>query len=139
VTVGLAPVDPGLMVNTRLFTDDLQHLAGGRCGSCRALMFPTRRGCPECGSVVVRDVALADGGAVWTFTVLTARPPGYAGPCPYALAVVELDDGLRITSIVTAEDPEEVRIGDRVRFEVIDVGAQGAPRFTFAHRRQAGR
>ena len=62
------------------------------------------------------------------------RPPGYAGPCPYVLGIVELDDGLRITTIVAARDVEDVHIGDRVTFELFDVGADDEPRWTFAHR-----
>jgi uncharacterized OB-fold protein len=123
------------VVEQRLFTDDVDHLQGGRCFACKALMFPARSGCPECGAHEVEPMALTDHGRVWTFTILHIRPPGYAGPCPYVLGVVELDDGLRITSIVTADAVEDVRIGDRVSFELIDVGTADTPRWTFAHRR----
>jgi uncharacterized OB-fold protein len=126
-------------VHEDLLTADLEHLQGARCAACKALMFPVRGGCPGCGAPEVEPLALSDHGTVWTFTVIHIRPPGYLGPCPYVLGVVELDDGLRVTSIVTADDVEDVRIGDRVGFELIDVGTPDTPRLTFAHRRMAGR
>lgn len=97
-------------------------------------MFPLRDGCPECGNAQVETVALADSGVVWTFTLVHVAPPGFTGACPYALGIVQLDDDLRVTTVITTDDLETIRIGDRVRFELLNVGGDDEPRWTFAHR-----
>jgi uncharacterized OB-fold protein len=41
---------------------------------------------------------------------------------PYAFGVVTLDDGLRVTTTITADDLDALAIGDRVAFEIIALG-----------------
>lgn len=127
-------LDGILPVDETLFTEDMATLRGAACRDCGARMFPTRPCCPGCQSAAIEPVALVRTGHVWTYTVLHVAPPGYTGPVPYALGVVELDDGLRITSTITAPDLDRLRIGDRVHFETTRVGPADEPRITFAFR-----
>lgn len=67
-----------------------------RCRSCREMYFPPRPFCPECGS---RDVAVekASGRATLHSYVINHLPsPGREGP--FAVAVVELEEGPRMMS-----------------------------------------
>ena len=107
-------------VREDLFTD--AGLLGGRCASCGALQFPRREVCPECQHDAVKSVSLATEGEVYTYTVVRSAPPGYRGEVPYAYGVVTLDDGLRVTTTITADDLDALAIGDRVAFEVIVLG-----------------
>lgn len=124
------------LVSKEVFTPDLSGLRGSRCLDCGELGFPVRQLCPTCGSPQINDVTLPRHGTVWTFTVLHARPPGYEGPCPYALGVVELAEELRITTLITADELSDLRIGDAVVFEPVTIGSPEAPVTTFAYRRQ---
>jgi uncharacterized OB-fold protein len=51
-------------------------------------------------------------GVVYTETIVHAAPEQYAADAPYQLAIIELDDGVRITGRIL----ERTQIGDRVRF-----------------------
>jgi uncharacterized OB-fold protein len=51
-------------------------------------------------------------GVVYTETIVHAAPEQYAADAPYQLAIIELDDGIRITGRIL----ERAQIGDRVRF-----------------------
>jgi uncharacterized OB-fold protein len=89
-----------------------------RCNdaSCARVYFPPRPFCPACGS---RDVAWFTGsgkGHLHSY-VLNYRPaPGFESDAPYAIAVVELDEGPRLmTSIVGADQtPEALPLDLRV-------------------------
>jgi uncharacterized protein len=51
-----------------------------------------------------------------------ASPPGYLGEAPYAYGIVELPEGLRVTTTLLAEDLGEIAIGARCTFELITLG-----------------
>jgi uncharacterized OB-fold protein len=53
---------------------------------------------------------------------------------PYAIAMVDLEEGVRILARVTGyARPEDVSIGDEVVFEPVDVGGFWLPYFRKAH------
>jgi uncharacterized OB-fold protein len=93
-----------------------------RCNTCQKVYFPPRLFCPECAS---RDVAMfrASGRARLYSYVIHHRPvPGFTPP--YAIAVVELDEGPRMmTNIVDCAQTPEALVLDMpldVTFEKID-------------------
>ncbi|MBI4361631.1 MAG: Zn-ribbon domain-containing OB-fold protein [Euryarchaeota archaeon] len=95
------------------------RLEGTRCPGCRAIHFPPRPICP-CGSRKFEPVEMARAGTIYTYTIVTeastasehsaeARALG-----PFPIALVELDNGVRVMGQVADCDPEEVSIGMRV-------------------------
>jgi uncharacterized OB-fold protein len=106
-------------VRDALFSTDPPALLASRCRACGALRFPTAALCANCQSDAQDTVALAPEGELYTYTVVHAPPPGYKGETPYAVGVVELPDGLRVTSTILGDD---LAVGDRVRFELLQVG-----------------
>jgi uncharacterized protein len=50
-------------------------------------------------------------GTVYTETVVHIAPPQFEADAPYQVAIVELEDGTRVTARI---DGERVAIGDRV-------------------------
>lgn len=69
-------------------------------------------------------------GVVYACTVARVPSPGF-GPetIPYAVATVELDEGVRIIARVVHCAPDEVAIGMRVRVTFEDLGEQRYPVF----------
>lgn len=114
------------------------QLRGGRCDTCGGLRFPIARVCAVCQSMQVSAVPLSTTGVIYTFTVVRASPPGYAGAVPYGLGIVELPEGLRIESTITADDLSMIVVGDSVEFELIQLGqgADAVASFAYRHGRR---
>jgi len=96
-----------------------------RCTACSKVHFYPRALCPYCLS----DTEWIDAsglGTIYSCTV-TRR----AGPIAYALAYVELDEGVSMLTNIVDCDLDSLRIGDRVK--VCFKGADGenqVPMFT---------
>ena len=98
------------------------RLLGCRCAACGETSLGRKSICPNCGGGRVSEVALADHGSLWTYTVVRHRPPGnYRGPdpfVPFGIGLVELPDGLRVMAPL-AGSPDRLRIGMPVRFQPV--------------------
>ena len=81
-----------------------------RCGSCGRHVFYPRAICPHCLAAELEWVPASGRGAVHTFTVQHRAGPDYRGPMPFVIAIVELEEGVRMLTRIAA-DPETVRIG----------------------------
>jgi len=93
-----------------------------RCGGCQAWRHVPREMCAECGSWDWEWALSSGQGEVFTFTVVgRALHPAFQDAAPYAVTVVEMDEGVRVLSRVADAKPEELEIGMRVRvgFEAI--------------------
>ena len=81
-------------------------LVGGFSASSGLHHFPPAPVCPYTGADDVTAVALSRTGRLWTWTAVTAAPPGYEGPVPYGFGIVELDaEHLRVVTRLTEADP----------------------------------
>ena len=86
-----------------------------RCAACGHLAFYPRSTCPACGSAELAWQSVSGRGSLHTFTVARrATHPKLAERVPYVIAVVELDEGPRLTSTVVDADPAALRIGQRL-------------------------
>lgn len=102
------------------------ELLATECPACGALTFPQVTVCPQCQSLDGVSVALSTEGTLFAVTVIRVRPPDYFGPVPYALGLVELEQPIRVFSVVLADDVDALRIGTRVRLVPFDVGGEAA-------------
>lgn len=93
-----------------------------RCRDCENIYFPPRPFCPACHSGEI-EVVPASGRATLHSYVISHRPaPGFTPP--YAIAVVELEEGPRLmTNIVGCPQTPEALVLDmplEVTFEKLD-------------------
>jgi uncharacterized OB-fold protein len=87
-----------------------------RCNSCGSIWFPPTHACPSCGSVDRSWVEASGRGTVFSFVVVhRIYHPGFAGKVPYVVAVIELEEGLRLLSNVVGVAPDQVRCDMPVR------------------------
>lgn len=92
-----------------------------RCEACGVLRFPWLPGCNACGSSEWETVEASGEGTVFSYVVMHHPPfpafstSGEAGP--YAVALVELAEGVRMISNVTGVPYDKVRVGMPVRLE----------------------
>lgn len=92
------------------------HLKGSRCRSCGITLFGTRYACENCCSKELENVMLSREGKIYSYTIAHyPPPPPYAGPSdpfvPYAIAWVDLFDGVRVLSTLTDCEFEDLKIG----------------------------
>jgi uncharacterized OB-fold protein len=76
------------------------------CSGCFSAIFPPRLRCPRCGADKLTWRASAGRGTVYSSTVIAPR-----GQEPYAVVLIDLDEGYRMMSRI---DDDTVAIGDRV-------------------------
>ncbi|MDR7551332.1 MAG: Zn-ribbon domain-containing OB-fold protein [Armatimonadota bacterium] len=83
-----------------------------RCCACAGFVFYPRWNCPHCGARDLEWVRVSGRGTVYTYTV-ARRPthPAFADRVPYVIAIVELEEGPRMTTNIVGCDPDTVRIG----------------------------
>lgn len=73
-----------------------------RCAPCDELYFPPRPQCPRCLSGQVSWEALSGCGTLHTYLINHRAAPGFEPP--YAIAVVQLDEGPRMMSNIIGID-----------------------------------
>jgi uncharacterized OB-fold protein len=93
------------------------NLIANKCGSCNRIYFPPRESCPYCrrksiGKMV--DTQLKGKGEVLTYTIIHVGPEPFEEQVPYAIAIIRLDEGPKVTAQIVDTPLEEVKIGLRV-------------------------
>lgn len=110
-----------------------------RCKACHEWCHVPRVTCPNCASTDWSWEPVKGTGRVFTWTVVhRAMHPAFVDDVPYAVVVVELDEGPRIVSGIVDCPPEELVMDMPVEvvFERSDrLGERVLPRF----RRTAGK
>ncbi|UGY92465.1 Zn-ribbon domain-containing OB-fold protein [Streptomyces gobiensis] len=91
-----------------------------RCTRCATLRFPWLPGCNACGGQEWDTVEAAGHGTVYSYVVMH-HPPFPAFDPPYAVALIELAEGVRIISNITGVPYDKVRIGMPVQLEFLRV------------------
>jgi uncharacterized OB-fold protein len=102
-----------------------------RCAACGRTWFPPSHLCPRCGSGDVGWAQSSGRGKVFSYVVFhRAYHPGFADDVPYAVALVELEEGPRLLGNVIGVPPDQVACEMPVRVVFEDV-ADGVtlPRF----------
>jgi len=111
-----------VVVREGLFTDgDAPALLGSRCAACGAHHFPRHDTCPYCAAEGPIPTQLSGAGSLWAWTAVTAAPPGYEGPVPYGVGVVELPEGIRVITQLTVSDPAALALGQAMELRVVSL------------------
>ena len=116
-------------IETQFFWDKVQEdqLWLQYCNDCRAFYFYPRFFCPKCLGKNVEWKQASGRGKLHTYMINHRAAPGFDAEAPYAIAVVELDEGVRMMSnIHGVENTPEKLVLDmplRVTFEEINAGS----------------
>ena len=99
-----------------------------RCTECTHSYFPPRAFCPKCGSREVEVYAASGRGVLWSY-VINHRPRPDMGTEPYAIAVVKLEEGPTMMTNIVKADPEQLKIGGKVKVTFVQTDANKVPCF----------
>lgn len=96
-----------------------------KCSGCGKVFFPPRTVCNSCRGREFEKTILAQEGKIETYTVIRVAPTGFGDEAPYAVGVIKLDDGVKVTAQITDCDVESIKLGDRVKLEFRRVQEDG--------------
>ena len=87
-----------------------------KCKSCGHIRhYPPSPICPKCSSDQYEWTRVGTKGTIYTYTVVHhCVMPVWKDETPYVVAVVDLDDGVRIQGNTVGCTPDKVQIGKRV-------------------------
>ncbi len=94
-------------------------LLGSRCTACGSVLFPRADACTYCATEDPEPVELSRQGTLWSWTAVTAAPPGYQGEVPFGVGVVELPEGVRVITRLTESDPAALQAGQAMEFRLV--------------------
>ena len=87
-----------------------------RCDACGQVQFYPRALCSGCLSSDLSWQKATGGGTVYSYTVVHRPPtPAFANDVPYVVALIDLDEGVRMMSHVIDCPPEKVFVGQKVQ------------------------
>jgi len=94
-----------------------------KCGDCGQLRFPPTSFCPNCNSNCVEWVEASGKGTVFSWIVVRHPVPKdvYAGDVPYVVALVTLEEGVRMPTNIVGCAPEDVTASMPVAVQFRDV------------------
>jgi uncharacterized OB-fold protein len=105
-----------------------------RCDACGRWVYYPRSRCPACLSPRLTWTPVDGLGTVYTFTVAEQpTAPPFADEVPQLLAVVELAEGVRLSTTLVDVDPGAIRVGLPVA-PVFDHGDDGLTLLRFRPR-----
>jgi uncharacterized OB-fold protein len=105
-------IRPVVSPDTAFFWDGMKagELRIQRCGACGRLRHPPGPACPACGSLDLSYVVSPGAGSVYSFVV--HHSPAVPGrTTPFVVALVALDEGVRMIGQLLDADPAVVTIG----------------------------
>src|SRR6266540_1362290 len=112
------PIKPVVSEINRRFWDACRdrRLIAQRCTHCGELRHPAAPVCPQCLSTGYEWEELSGRGELFSFIVIhRGYHPWWAQRVPYNVALIELDEGLRLFSNVVGTPNEELRVGHKVK------------------------
>ena len=81
-----------------------------RCGACNSFIYYPRDRCPQCLSERLEWQRVSGRGKLYTYTIVRRASTRSFADKPYVLAIVELDEGPRMTTNLEAL-PDRIKIG----------------------------
>ncbi|GCD89315.1 bifunctional MaoC family dehydratase N-terminal/OB-fold nucleic acid binding domain-containing protein [Nocardioides sp. LS1] len=80
------------------------------CNGCGALRFPPGPACPDCGALDRGHVVASGRGTVFSY-VVHRHPPVPGRDLPILIALVDLEEGVRMVGELVGLEPDDIKIG----------------------------
>jgi len=93
------------------------RLEAEKCAGCGKVFFPPRLICDDCRGEQFEQVTLPSDGKLVTYTAIHVPASNFKDEAPIVYAVIELEDGTKISAQVTDCDSDELQAGAPVKLE----------------------
>lgn len=114
------------------------NLIGSKCNTCGELFFPSRVVCPNCRRKGdLEPFQFSGKGKIFTYSVIRSAPVDFKKVAPYAVAVIELEEGAKLTAQLVDCDVDNLEIGDPVEMvfrKIREDGEDGVISYGFKFR-----
>ncbi|MFI6582323.1 Zn-ribbon domain-containing OB-fold protein [Embleya sp. NPDC050493] len=114
------PVTPAASMRVPPESGELRYQ---RCNACETANFAPTEMCRGCSSRALQWATSAGRGSVYSWTVVR-RPAAREVGDPYAVAIVDLDEGYRMLTNLVEVEPTEIHSGMRVRVDLRPTGEE---------------
>jgi uncharacterized protein len=94
-----------------------QKLMAGKCLKCGKIHLPPRPMCDNCFSQEFEWVEVSGKGKLLTYTVISIAPEQFQALTPYAVGIVELENGLKIPGMIQGTNQEHLKIGMKLNLD----------------------
>jgi uncharacterized OB-fold protein len=88
-----------------------RKLMAAKCKKCGTMLLPPRPMCTKCFSSDLEWFELKNEGKLLTYTVIHVSPKQFASFVPYAVGIVELEDGLKLPGMIRGVEPKKISVG----------------------------
>jgi uncharacterized OB-fold protein len=86
-----------------------------RCEACQRNIFYPRSICPHCFSDRLAWVKASGKGTIYSYTVAHTAFGVFAAEAPYVVAIVELEEGVRMMTRLVGAPREQIAVGKPVQ------------------------
>ena len=103
------------------------NLIGSKCVHCGEVFFPMRAICPKCRSRgKIEDIKFTGNGKIHSYSVIHTPTDEFKNISPYAVAIIELEEGAKITSQIVDCNVENIEIGQEVELVFRKIREEGS-------------
>ena len=107
-----------MMSNPTPFTIEQFHkflaqkrIMGGKCKKCGKIHLPPRLLCDKCFNDQFTWQQISGEGKLLTYTIIHIAPLQFQSQAPYAVGIIQLEEGLRLPGMIDGIAHEQLKIG----------------------------
>lgn len=101
------------------------RLEGSKCRKCGKMFYPPKPSCPYCCSRETERVELPKKGRVVSWSIEYTVPEGYRAEAPLIIALIELENGVKVLSALTDVEPDKIHEGMEVEATLRKLWVEG--------------
>ncbi|MEM3090590.1 MAG: Zn-ribbon domain-containing OB-fold protein [Candidatus Bathyarchaeia archaeon] len=94
-----------------------KKLLGGKCRKCGKIHLPPRPLCDKCLSTEFEWTELSTSGKLITYTIIHVAPTQFQSMAPYAVGIIQLEDGVKIPGMIKDVPLDKIKVGMRLKME----------------------
>jgi len=94
-----------------------KRLMGGKCRKCGKIHLPPRPLCDKCFSTEFEWIELPKTGRLLTYTIIHVAPTYFQNMAPYAVGIVQLENGVKIPGMIKDVPHDKIKVGMSLKIE----------------------
>jgi uncharacterized OB-fold protein len=92
-----------------------KRLMAAKCNECGTEILPPKPMCTNCFSTNLKWIELDGAGKLLSYTIIYVAPEQFQSMAPYTVGIVELQNGLRLPGMIRGVNPEDIKIGMKLK------------------------